>query len=188
MSVGTGLMTVEDLLAHPDDGVLRWLIRGQLREGGMTQRNRFHGRTEARLAQLLGDWLDSLPEPRGEVYSGETGVILHHDPDTSVGLDVTYVSSEVAAANPEHTQLIDGVPILACEILSPSTKEEEINERIDELLHAGAAAVWIIDPYFQTLTVYRRGQPPRMFSGEDKLANEPYLPGFEVQVSRVFKR
>jgi Uma2 family endonuclease len=188
MSVGASLMTVEDMLALPDDGVQRWLVRGQLREGGMTQRNRYHGRTEARLAQLLGDWLDSLPAPRGEIYSGEAGVILQQDPDTSVGLDVVYVSHAVASANPDHTQLVDGIPILAIEILSPSTKEEEANERIDELLAAGTDAVWIVDPYFKTLTVYCRGKAPRMFSGDDEIANEPYLPGFSILTSRIFSR
>ena len=188
MSIGTGLMTVEDLLALPDDGVRRWLIRGELREGGITQRNRFHGRTEARIAQLLGNWLDSQPQPRGEVYSGETGAIIRHDPDTSVGLDVMYVSPDVAAANPSHTQLINGVPVLAVEILSPSTKEEETNERISELLAAGSAAVWIVDPYFHTVTVYSRERPPRMFSGDDQLPGDPYLPGFSVPVAQFFNR
>lgn len=188
MSVGTALMTVEELLALPEDGVQRWLIRGELREGGMTQRNRFHGRTEARFAQLLGNWLDSRPQPRGEIYSGETGAILRHDPDSSVGLDVMYVSPEVAAANPDHTQMVDGVPILAVEILSPSTKEEESNERIEELLAAGSQAVWIVDPYFQTLTVYSRERPPRMYSGADTLADEPYSPGFSAPMVSFFRR
>jgi Uma2 family endonuclease len=188
MSVSAALMTVEELLALPDDGVRRWLIRGELREAGMTQRNRFHGRTEARFAQLLGNWLDSRPHPRGEIYSGEAGAIVRRDPDTSVGLDVMYVSPEVAAANPDHTQMVDGVPILAVEILSPSTKEEETNERIAELLAAGTQAVWIVDPYFQTVTVYSRERPPRMFSGDDVLTGDPYLPGFSIPVAQFFSR
>jgi Uma2 family endonuclease len=181
-------MTVEDLLAMPDDGVERWLIRGELREGGITQRNRFHGKAEARFTQLLGNWVDSRPEPRGEIYCGETGAVLHHDPDTSVGLDVMYVGHEVAEANPDHTQMIDGVPILAVEMLSPSSKEEETNEKIEELLEAGTEAVWIVDPYFRTVTVYRRDHPPRMYSGSDLISNEPYLPGFQMPVERFFTR
>jgi Uma2 family endonuclease len=188
MSAGTTLMTTEELLALPDDGVQRWLIRGELREGGMTQRNRWHTRTEARFAQLLGDWLDTRPEPRGEIFSGEAGVVLTHDPDTTVGIDLVYVSAEVAGKNADDTQLIDGVPILAVEILSPSTKEEESNERIRELLAAGTHAVWIVDPYFHTITIYSRERSPRMFSGNDVLASEPYLPNFSMPVVRFFTR
>ena len=44
------LMTTEELLAMPKDGKKRWLIRGELREGGMTRHNRQHGRTETNVA------------------------------------------------------------------------------------------------------------------------------------------
>jgi hypothetical protein len=47
------LMTTEEFLALPDDGVERWLINGVVREFGdiMTRRNRHHGRLTARLAR-----------------------------------------------------------------------------------------------------------------------------------------
>jgi len=188
MSVGTAEATIDDLLAMPDDGIQRWLIRGDIREGGMTQRNRFHSKSEARVVQLIGNWLDTQPEPRGEIHSGEAGVILSRNPDTSVGIDLVYVSHEIEAIDSDETTMIEGVPILAVEISSPSTKEEETNERIDELLEAGTAAVWVIDPYFQTITVYRNHQPPRMYSGNDSIGDEDYLPGFREAVVRFFKR
>ena len=45
------LMTIEEFLALPDDGVERDLIRGKLRESDVTRRNRRHSRCEARLSQ-----------------------------------------------------------------------------------------------------------------------------------------
>src|SRR5262245_36447364 len=93
-------MTTAELLASPDAGVERWLIRGQLRESRedpMTRRNRFHSRVMARIAHLLEGWLEQRPVPRGQVLCGEAGVCLHHDPDTTVGVDVVYVSAEVMA-------------------------------------------------------------------------------------------
>ncbi len=39
-------MTTEELLALPEDGLDRELIRGQLREKPMTRRNRWHSRNE----------------------------------------------------------------------------------------------------------------------------------------------
>src|SRR5947209_20626188 len=93
MATAAKLMTTEELLAMPDDGVERWLIRGELREkreevGGkpMTIRNRFHSRLTTRVAKFLDNWLDKQPKPRGAVLSGEAGVRLRHDPDTVVGL------------------------------------------------------------------------------------------------------
>jgi Uma2 family endonuclease len=84
--------------------------------------------------------------------------------------------------------MVDGVPILAVEVLSPSSKEEETNEKIEELLEAGSIAVWIVDPYFHTLTVYRRDQAPRMYSGSDVVSGESYLPDFQMPVVKFFSR
>ncbi|HZU35196.1 MAG TPA: hypothetical protein VFA18_04785, partial [Gemmataceae bacterium] len=60
MAVATpGVMTTEELLALPADGVDRWLIRGRLWEKPMTVRNRVHSRIMARVARLLDEWLDT---------------------------------------------------------------------------------------------------------------------------------
>src|SRR5438477_7121804 len=141
------MMTTEELLALPDDGTERWLIRGQLRETPMTVRNRWHSRIMARLAHLLESWLEGQPEPRGSVLCGEAGVRLRRDPDTTVGIDVVYVSAEVAARQSDETTLIEGVPVLAVEILSPNDTQAEINEKIDDYLAAGVAVVWVSDPH-----------------------------------------
>src|SRR5262245_29206291 len=135
------LMTTEDLLAMPDDGVERWLIRGELREcrGAtkelpMTVRNRFHSRVMIRMGQLLLQWLDRQPEPRGQILGGEVGIVLKRNPDTTVGVDVAYVSAEVAERLSDDTTLIDGVPTLTVEILSPSDTQQNVHDKIDEYL------------------------------------------------------
>jgi Uma2 family endonuclease len=181
-------MTTEELLALPEDGVDRWLIRGQLREKPMTVGNRWHGRILARLAQLLGNWLDKQPEPRGEVLGGEAGCRLRRDPDTTIGVDVVYISAELAARESETTSPIDGVPILAVEILFPSDKEEEINEQVDGYLSAGVALVWVVDPHDHTVLVYRPGAEPELFNERQELSGEPHLPGFRVPVAQIFRR
>ena len=112
----------------------------------MTRRNRFHSRTMARVTRFLDSWLDEQPEPRGQVLVGDAGVILGHDPDTTVGIDVTYISAEVMLRQTENSTLIDGVPTLVVEILSPSDTIEDINEKIDAHLAARVSIIWIIDP------------------------------------------
>jgi Uma2 family endonuclease len=189
--VAERLMTTEELLAMPDDGVERWLIRGQLREKrgeDVTRRNRWHGRMKARIAQRLGAWLDRQPEPRGEVYLGEIGCRLRRDPDSTPGIDVAYVSHDVAVRESDETAFIDGVPILAVEILSPSTTVEEIEEKLDEYIAAGVPLVWVVNVHFRTVTVHRPGAPPEMFNDTQQLSAEPHLPGFVVPVAKIFAR
>jgi Uma2 family endonuclease len=182
------LMTTEELLALPDDGVERYLIRGQLRELPMTKRNRWHSRVEARLAQLLGNWLDQQPQPRGEVFSGEAGFILSHDPDSTVGIDVAYISPDLAARHPKDTDLIDGVPTLAVEVFSPSTTIKEIEEKVDEYLAARVPLIWLVDSHRRTVQVLRPDAEPELFNVTQELSGEPHLPGFRVAVARIFER
>jgi Uma2 family endonuclease len=178
-------MTTEQMLALPDNGMERWLIRGQLREKPMAVRNRWHSRIMARATRFLDVWLDQQPEPRGLVLCGEAGVRLKRDPDSTVGVDVAYVSAEVAARNPDDTTLIDGPPILAVEILSPNDTQDEIEEKIDQYLAAGVALVWSINPR-RTVTIYRPNQEPQFFTAGQELSGEPHLPGFRVAVADLF--
>jgi Uma2 family endonuclease len=181
-------LTVADLLALPDDGTDRWLIRGRLREKEMTKRNRFHSRIEARLAYLLGNWIDARPEPRGEVYSDSPGVWLARDPDTAVGIDVVYLGPDVETAQTDRTTLIEGVPTLAVDILSPDDANGEVNERIDACLSVGVPLVWVVEPYREHVTVYRPGEPAALFTLRDEISAEPHLPGFVLPVARLFRR
>lgn len=190
------LMTTEQLLAMPDDGVERWLIRGQLREKPaisgqlrgkkMTVRNRWHSRALLRTGRFLDVWLDQQPEPRGTALGGEAGVRLTRNPDTTVGIDVVYVSAEVAARNPDDTTLIDTIPVLAVEILSPSHTVEDIDEKIDEYLTAGVPLVWIVNTRRRTVTVHRPGHEPELINARQELSGEPELPGFRVRVADLF--
>jgi Uma2 family endonuclease len=154
----------------------------------VTRRSRSHSRVEARIAQLLGDWLDQQPTPRGEVYAGEVGCRLRGTPDSAVGIDVIYISAELAASQPAETRMIDGPPILAVEILSPNDTEEEVNEKVQEYLAVGVPLVWVVDPAFRTVTVYRPGAEPEMFNINQQLSGEPHLPGFVVPVAKIFGR
>jgi Uma2 family endonuclease len=187
-SPATSLMTTEEMLALPDNGTERWLIRGLLREIPMTVRNRWHSSVLTRIAFILWSWLEQQPEPRGDILGGEAGFRLQRDPDVTVGIDVAYISAQLAARLSRESTLIEGVPVLAVEILSPSDTVESIGEKVDEYLKAGVALVWIVDPHFRTVQVFQQGAEPVLFNAEQELSGEPHLPGFRVQVADLFRR
>ena len=178
-------MTVEELDALPENGKERELIRGELRERAMTRRNRWHCSIESCLAQVLKNWLDLLPAPRGKIVSGEAGFRLRRDPDTAVGIDVAYVSAEVVAQQPD-SPYFEGPPVLAVEILSPSDKQEEIDEKILVYLESGVAVVWIVNPKLKTVTVYRREAAPAIYVPGQELDGVAELPGFRLAVASLF--
>ncbi len=152
----------------------------------MAVRNRRHSRIMVRVAYLLESWLEKQPEPRGSVLGGEAGCRLRRNPDTTVGIDVAYIAADLAARPATETTLIDGVPVLAVEILSPSDRQEEIDEKIDAYLQAGVALVWVIHPPHRTVQIFRPGNEPELVNVRQELSAEPQLPGFRVAVAQLF--
>jgi Uma2 family endonuclease len=185
------LMTAEEFLALPDDGVERWLIRGELRENGdsdMAMRNKVHSITEGRLTGMLWEWVRRQPEPRGEVVCGEAGFLLRRTPATvTAGVDVAVNTAEQADASASDTSLAEGPPRLIAEIISPSDRTEDITERLAEYLECGVPVVWVLNPYFKTLTVHRPGANTVALDVTDTLTGDPELPGFAARVADFFR-
>jgi Uma2 family endonuclease len=194
MATATTPMTTAELLAMPDDGVERWLIRGELREKRAepgepptTIRNRFHSQLLAQVIFVLKRWLVQQAKPRGVVLGGEAGVRLRQGGDTTVGVDVVYITAEHMAKQTDETTLIVGPPALVVEILSPSDTQEAIDEKVDGYLSAGVPLVWVIDPHDETVTAYRPGEAPELSNVKQELSAEPHLPGFRIPVKELFE-
>ena len=184
-TLATTPRTVEGMLAMPDNGLERELIRGELREKPMTMRNRRHSRVEAEIARVLGNWLQGRTAPRGEVVSGEAGFRLQQNPDTGVGIDVAYVGAEVVAKSP-NAAFFEGPPILAVEILSPSDTQQDIDEKVSLYLDLGVAIVWVVNAHFKTICVYRPDAEPLMYHQGQVIDAEPNLPDFRASVDSLF--
>jgi Uma2 family endonuclease len=187
MSITSQPMTTEEFLALPDDGVDRELIRGELREKPMTTRGNPHGLTTINLGHLLRVWLLGQPRPRGMLLGGESRVRLRREPITIVGIDLIYLTPEHAARTDPMAALVDGPPLIAVEITSPSDTAEEIAEKVWEYLKAGVGMVWQVDPFFRTVSVHRPNLPVAMFNETQELTAEPHLPGFRILVSEIFE-
>ena len=156
MATASTLMSAEEFLALPDDPTKdRWLIRGQLREKPMTYRNRWHSTLVMSIGYFLRDWIEKQPSPKGLLCGGEAGFRLRGSQDSIVGIDVAYVSAEIAAKQPKKSTVFEGVPTLAVEVLSPSDKQEEVDEKVELYLAVGVPLVWIVRPRDRTITIYR---------------------------------
>ncbi|MGO9601610.1 MAG: Uma2 family endonuclease [Isosphaeraceae bacterium] len=177
-------VTIEEFLALPDNGVHRELIQGRVRELGMTVRNRFHSRIEARVGQKLLNWLDQQPPPRGEVVCGEADFRLKGTKESLVGIDVALVSADLVARTDKRETMYDGAPILAVEILSPSDRHDDTVDTVASYLELGTV-VWMIDADFQILTVFQPTEKPRAYNLDDELCAEPYLPGLRVPIAEL---
>jgi Uma2 family endonuclease len=196
MSVATPPLTTADLLAMPDDGIRRRIYKGQLIEEGpynpesealgMTVRNRFHSIAMSNITGELYIWRQALPPPRGNLVNGEAAVQFTDDGDT-IGVDVAYVPPGVMVTQTDDNTVIVGVPTLIVEILSPSTTQRALNDRLNLFDETNVPVVWIVDAERQTVTVHRHGQQPALVNRTQDLIGGPELPGFHVPVARLFE-
>ena len=129
----------------------------------------------------------SQPRPHGNVYVGDTMFKMRPDSKLTVGIDVAYVGPVLEAQIARRAKVIEGAPVIAVEVLSPSEKIEDIVEKIREYLAAGVAQVWIADPNFEMVTVHRPTCEPASFNRQQDLLGEPDLPGFRVRVAQLFE-
>jgi len=190
----TKIWTTEDLLALPDDGVERWIINGQLREkpsefqeAKMTVRNRHHCRLTISVGVVITAWLKTRPKPRGEVYGGELGVLLPGRTST-LGVDVAYAGPDIVEVqDDDNTTLLEGVPTLVVEILSPNDTQVQVREKVREYLRAGVPQVWVLEPDDQTVKVHRPGLSTDAYGISQRIPEHPAMPGFSPTVAELFE-
>lgn len=186
--VTTRPMTTADLLAIPDDGRRRWLIDGELWEQDATVRNQFHSGAMANIATHLNLWRYTQPKPWGKVVCGECGVILPGgDADTTVGVDVAYVPPDVVVRQSDQTTLVEGVPTLIVEILSPNDTQKEVKALLAAYRRAKVPLVWLVDPDERVVQCWPHGGRYWSVGESDELTGGDALPGFRVPVARLFE-
>lgn len=187
MATATRLITAEEFLALPDDGIDRELIEGVPTEVPMTMRAYPHSYVMSRLSHLFWSWIGGQPKPAGIIVSGEARVRIKRVPDTMVGVDLAYLSPEHAARTPRNAPLVDGPPLLVIEILSPSQSHPEMLKKMRDYLGAGVGQVWIVDPDGETVTVYRAGGGAVLYNTEQTIQGDPDFPGLVIPIAEMFE-
>ena len=160
------------------------LIEGELEV--MSPVRRVHGRLAARLGACLLLYADE--HGLGEVHV-EAG---HHPPKdkrTLLAPDVSFISQARLSQLPEDT-FIPLMPDLAVEIASPGDSLARLRRKAAIYLKKGARLVWVVLPCQRGVDVCRSAVGARLdieFVGVDgELSGENVLPGFKLEVSRLF--
>ncbi len=59
--------------------------------------------------------------------------------------------------------------------------------KINDLLESGVGMVWIIDPQYRTVTVYRVDRPVVVYEEGHEITGDDILPGLRCPVSDFFR-
>ncbi|MFW6079673.1 MAG: Uma2 family endonuclease [Gemmatimonadota bacterium] len=142
-----------------------------------------HSRVGVTIATRLRNFVAELD--LGVVTGSDGGFVLREEPPTVRAPDVAFVARDRLP-----TEAIDGfapfAPDLAVEIVSPSDRVADIQEKVLDYLDAGTRMVWVVDPGARTVIVHRSRADIRILRGEDPLDGGDLLPGLRVTVRELF--
>ncbi len=102
-------------------------------------------------------------------------------PDISVIL-----RSRLAIPPADLRGAVEVMPDFAIEVLSPDDRPGRTAQRIAYYMRAGVTLLWVIDPEDESVTVWERGAEPRAAHAPDILEATAVLPGFTVDLGRLF--
>jgi Uma2 family endonuclease len=187
MSTTARLITADDLedMPHRDEhgnDCRLELIRGELKV--MSPTKPLHGIVCARLAAALINFVEA--NELGLAFGAETGFVVERDPDSVLGADAAFVSRERLATVENFEKFFPFAPDLAVEVLSPGNTRREIAEKIVMYFAAGSRAVWVFDPKRRTAAVYASPSDVRTLGEQDTLDGGDVLPGFKLDLSKLF--
>ncbi len=150
------------------------------------------------LIRLLFTLLDRFTQQHnlGEVYSETTFIVPDaDDPDWVEGSHIPdlmfFAGDRIAkykAETPDHrARPLALVPDLVIEVVSPTDKVSELDEKIDAYLLDGVRLIWVVDPQRRKATVHAPDlEQPLHRSGDAVLDGGDVLPGFTISLPELF--
>ena len=157
------------------------LVRGELRE--RMPAGWEHGQCTENLSFALGVHVRS--HGLGRLLAAETGILIARNPDTIRAADVAFLAREkVPSRAPEGWVTV--APDLVAEVVSPSERPGEIQEKVEDWLAAGVRLAWVVYPERREVHVHRRGREMRILEEEGILDGEEVVPGFSIPVRELF--
>lgn len=181
-AVESRLVTADELLRMPDDGLLRELVDGEV---WMTPPpGEEHGVVAAEILISLGSHVRA--HGLGRVHAAETGFRIGTDPDTVLAPDAAFVSREriEEAAVGKGYRL--GAPDLVVEVVSPGDTFGRVEAKVARWLEAGCRMVVVVNPERHAATVYRSLSDVRLLTESDELDGGDVVPGWRLPVRELF--
>ena len=158
------------------------LIDGVLVEKAM-------GFYESRIAVILAFYLETYLETNDIGFTlGEGGMMRLELGQVRIP-DVAFYAWE-HFPNREMTleQILDHVPDLAVEVLSPSNTAKEMKRKRREFFAGGTKLAWSVDPRKRTVDVYTSAEECTTLKEEHTLDGGAVLPGFTLSIRAWFER
>ena len=181
---GYGPVTVDCLLALPDDGYQYEVVEGTLvRMAGSG------GQASSIAVELVAALQTFVRLRRLGRVTGADGVYKFPGAETGLIPDVGFYSVERLPLIRDWKRPLPFAPDLAVEVASPDQRADGMAAKARLYLGAGTRLVWVLWPDGQHVDVWRAGHPagPTVtLNMGDSLDGEDVVPGFTYPVANIF--
>jgi Uma2 family endonuclease len=143
------------------------------------------GKQNSGLNAQLWNWNDKTG--LGIVFDSSTGFTLPNGAVRSP--DASWVSDERWEALSESQQKEEFSPLapdFVVELRSSSDSLKKLREKMQEYIDNGARLGWLIDSTTQQVEIYRPGREAEVWKSSTSLSGEDVLPGFILNLSKVW--
>ena len=202
------MATFEEYMATPDPWKKAELVRGSIvmRKPGYAA----HGLT---VSAFMSIWLDYSEERTGRGHAPRdaaqrqaerraVGEILPNlavryslpdDPDQVRAVSIAaYTPEQVARLTPYFAAHRDAFapepPALALDNVLPEDTAAYTQQKVLDLLAAGARTIWLLYPLIPCVVVWAEGRVAHAFGPGDTLPEPPGFPGLSVAIDRLIER
>jgi len=185
-------LTVEDMLALPDDGYIYELVDGVLLRmaGSGGRATVIGGNMYAALRAFV------LPRRLG-VATPADGVYKFPGAETGLIPDAGYYRAERLDRVSDQSKPLPFAPDLAAEVASPDQTATDMAPKAQRYVRGGTRLVWVLWPDRQEVDVWRpldvrpryqdmRPSTTRRASADDVLDGEDVIPGFTLTLTAAF--
>jgi Uma2 family endonuclease len=142
------------------------------------------GRTNFKLTQVFGNWVDA--DGTGVGFDSSTGFALPNGAKRSP--DLAWVKRDRwEALTPEQRKGFAPLcPDFVMELRSPSDALEYVQAKMQEYLDNGAQLGWLIDPIEKKVYTYRPQAAVECLDNPQTISGDPVLPGFVFELGKVW--
>jgi Uma2 family endonuclease len=177
------LLTADEFLNLPDDGVPKELVRGKVVLMNLPAPR--HGYICGNIVGIIRPFV--VERQLGRVMCNDSSIKTQHSPDTVRGADAAFYSFKRLPPGPLPAGYIDVAPELVFEVRSPTDRWRDIRAKVTEYLEAGVTTVCVLDSTTETVHAYNNDEPDRVFRAEEELTLPEVLPEFRTTVRSFFE-
>ena len=183
MTITKKLLTAEDLLFLPDNGMRHELVRGELIE--MPPPGIMHTILTDQIGWLVGTFVRQ--HNLRFIGGPEAAAYIERRPDTVRAADYALISLErITEPLPDRGYVFGVVPDLVVEVISPGYRASAVDAKTQMWLDAGVRLVLVGYIESREIVAHHDDGTVRRFGPGDTLTCEPVLPGFACAIDEIF--